>query len=72
MNWRDTREQGNEALKQCWMGENGIAQGSVRQIRDHCDLYAPHDFSPANTEYRESENAIAFRVDQRLHESAGF
>lgn len=38
------------------MSPDGVAQGGVRQSRDHCDLYGSHDLASSHSEARKAEN----------------
>src|SRR6267142_5190714 len=64
------REERAEGLSHRRVRDNRIAQACVRHARQHCGLNHRHDFTGLSADHRETENAVAVRLDQRLHEAA--
>src|SRR5215470_9288462 len=54
------------------MGENRVAQNRVRQLAYHCRLNDGHHFACFSTKRGESQDAIAFGVDEHFYKTAGF
>jgi hypothetical protein len=48
------------------VSEDGVAQRSIWQTRDHCNLDARHDLAGADTEGSEANDAIAIGLHQGL------
>src|SRR5258708_20872736 len=64
------REERAEALRHCRVRDNRITQARVRHARQHCGLDHGHDFTGLCADHGETQNVVATRLDQRLHEAA--
>lgn len=54
------------------MGEDGVAESGVREVREHGGLHDGHDFASFRREHGEAEDAIAGGIDKGLEEAMGF
>src|SRR4030095_11787791 len=52
------------------MSEDRVAQECVGQPSQHCRLHCRHHFARFDTKRRESQDAVAFGLDQHLDEAA--
>src|SRR5439155_9363428 len=67
---RNTGKQRGEAFRHRRVREDGVAQTGIRQASQHRRLHRGHDLTRFGAKHREAENAVAVRVDERLHEAA--
>src|SRR6266852_2016823 len=68
----DIRQQKDQALGDGRMRENRVAQHRVGQSAQHCRLNGRHHFAGFRTKRGESQDAVAFRINQHLYKSTRF
>ena len=66
--WRHACEQRLQAFRHCRVGEYSIPYDRKWLSSQHGSLNGTHEFPCFRPKSSESENAIAVRIDDRLHE----
>ena len=69
---RNGREQFLQSFEQRWMRQDGIAEESIRQVSNHCDLNRSHNLARTDAKGYEAENLVRLRVDEGFHKTPCF